>query len=65
MVAACLSLKGESDAALTWLDRAADAGRRFPLWDARYSAFVALHSDHRFDQYVTKTMIASNGSARR
>ena len=60
MIAACLALKGDTDNALHWLDKAAEAGRRFPLWDAGDSAFRALHSDRRFDQYVSKTMLASN-----
>ena len=59
-VAACLALKGDTDNAFVWLDKAAEAGRRFPLWDAGASAFSALHNDHRFDQYVSKTMLASN-----
>jgi len=60
MVAACLALKGDTDNALHWLDQAAEAGRRFPLWDAGYSAFRELRSDQRFDQYVSKTMLARN-----
>jgi len=31
------------------------------LWDAGASAFSTLHNDQRFDQYVSKTMLASNG----
>lgn len=56
MVAACLSLKGDAGNALHWLDRAAEAGRRFALWDAGASAFTALHGDQRFDQYVSSTL---------
>jgi tetratricopeptide (TPR) repeat protein len=60
MIAACLALKGDADNALHWLDKAAEAGRRFPLWDAGDLAFSSLHGDQRFDQYVSKTMLASN-----
>lgn len=60
MIAACLALKGDADNAFHWLDKAAEAGRRFPLWDAGHLAFRALHDDERFDQYVAKTLLASN-----
>jgi transcriptional activator of cad operon len=60
MIAACLALKGDTDNALHWLDKAAEAGRRFPLWDAGHLAFRALHGDQRFDRYVAKTLLASN-----
>ena len=60
MIAACLAVKGETDEAIHWLNLAADAGRRFPLWDAQDIVFEALHGDQRFDQYVSKTLLASN-----
>ena len=46
--------------AFHWLDKAAEAGRRFALRDAGHLAFRALHGDQRFDQYVAKTLLASN-----
>ncbi|MCH9695264.1 MAG: tetratricopeptide repeat protein [Gammaproteobacteria bacterium] len=61
VIAACLTLKGDADSALQWLDNAAAAGRRFPLWDAGDSAFKALHGDQRFNRYVAKTMPDDNG----
>ena len=55
MIAASLTLKGDIDDAFVWLDKAAQAGRQFYLWDATDTVFSALHGDRRFDRYITMT----------
>ncbi|MEL7451692.1 MAG: tetratricopeptide repeat protein, partial [Pseudomonadota bacterium] len=59
-MAACLALKGEADQAFEWLEKAAAAGRRFHLWDARDDMFAPLRSDERFAKYVALTESLSN-----
>jgi DNA-binding winged helix-turn-helix (wHTH) protein/tetratricopeptide (TPR) repeat protein len=59
-IAACLALKGDANNAFVWLDKAADAGRRFHLWDNRDTVFSALHGDHRFEHYIATTKSSSN-----
>jgi tetratricopeptide (TPR) repeat protein len=59
-IAACLALKGDANNAFVWLDKAADAGRQFHLWDASDTVFSALRGDHRFEHYIAATKISSN-----
>ena len=61
-IAASLSLKGEFDEAFVWLDKAADAGRQFYLWDATDTVFMPLHGDRRFDRYIATTRTEANRS---
>jgi tetratricopeptide (TPR) repeat protein len=60
MIAACLALKGDATNAFVWLDKAADAGRQFHLWDAKDTVFAAFHGDQRFERYIATTRTSSN-----
>lgn len=55
LLAACHALLGDPDAAYAWFDRAAQAGRRFALWDAADPIFMSLRGDSRFDRYIAAT----------
>ena len=52
LIAACFSLLGDDAAAMEWLKKYSEAGRRFPLWDAIDPVLVDLHGDNRFNRYI-------------
>lgn len=49
------ALLGDAGAAFEWLDRAAEAGRRFSLWDEIDPLFTNLRGDSGFDRYIAAT----------
>jgi len=55
IIAACYALYGDKSNAFVWLDKAAEAGRRFYLWDSIDPVFTTLHGDQRFDRYIAVT----------
>lgn len=55
LIAACHTLRGDDPVAFEWLDKAANAGRRFYLWDANDPLFSTLRGDQRFDRYIAAT----------
>ncbi|MGI9263600.1 MAG: tetratricopeptide repeat protein [Gammaproteobacteria bacterium] len=72
VLAAAYALKGDADDAFQSLEEAAHAGHRFFLWDSVEPAFAGLHSDQRFDAYLSmmrsgppdrQTIPATTGSA--
>ena len=55
LMAGCYTLLGDELSAYQWFDKAAQAGRRFSLWDANDPLFSSLHGDGRFDGYIAAT----------
>ncbi len=55
LIAGCHTLRGDDAIAFEWFDKAANAGRRFFLWDANDPLFSTLHGDQRFDRYIAAT----------
>jgi DNA-binding winged helix-turn-helix (wHTH) protein/Flp pilus assembly protein TadD len=56
LVAGGHAVLGNSADAYEWFDKAAEAGRRFFLWDEADPLFEDLRSDSRFDHYIAATM---------
>jgi len=52
LIAACFSLLGDKAAAMSWLAKSSEAGRRFPLWDTTDPVLVDLHGDQRFNRHI-------------
>ena len=46
---------GNNADAYEWFDKAAEAGRRFFLWDKADPLFAGLRGDGRFDHYIAAT----------
>jgi DNA-binding winged helix-turn-helix (wHTH) protein/Tfp pilus assembly protein PilF len=59
LMAGCHTLLGDDALAYQWFDKAAQAGRRFSLWDANDPLFASLHGDRRFDGYIAATAVVS------
>jgi tetratricopeptide (TPR) repeat protein len=55
LIAGCHTLRGDVTEAFEWFDKAAEAGRRFYLWDANDPMLARLHGDSRFDRYISAT----------
>jgi DNA-binding winged helix-turn-helix (wHTH) protein/Flp pilus assembly protein TadD len=55
LIAGCHTLRGNVAEAFEWFDKAAEAGRRFYLWDANDPLLARLHGDSRFDRYISAT----------
>ncbi len=55
LIAACYALYGDKSKAFVWLQKAAESGRRFYLWDSTDPVFQALHGDQRFERYIAAT----------
>lgn len=55
IIAACYALQDDKLNAFIWLNKAAEGGRRFYLWDERDPVFVSLHGDERFSRYIAMT----------
>ncbi|MEN8260456.1 MAG: tetratricopeptide repeat protein [Pseudomonadota bacterium] len=62
LVAACHTLLGDTATAYEWFDKAAEAGRRFSLWDASDPLFASLRGDSRFDNYLVATRVARSSN---
>jgi tetratricopeptide (TPR) repeat protein len=58
-IAASYALLGDTANALDWLERSADSGYHFYIWDAKDPALASLHGEPRFEN----VMVAS-GSLR-
>jgi tetratricopeptide (TPR) repeat protein len=57
IMAGCHALLGDGAAAYEWLDKAAEAGRRFSLWDQSDPIFAGLRENRRFDNYIAETRV--------
>ena len=55
LIAGGHALLGDVGAAFAWLDKAAEAGRRFSLWDESDPLFTNLRGDSSFDRYIAAT----------
>jgi len=58
ILAAAYALQGNEVQAYNWLEKAAERGRRFYLWDSKDPVFANLHGDKRFDRYIAMTMVS-------
>ena len=58
-IAASYALIGDTANALDWLERAADSGYHFYIWDAKDPALASLHGEPRFEN-----VLAASGSLR-
>ncbi len=65
IAAGCHTLLGNTALAYEWFDKAAEAGRRFSLWDEADPLFTSLHGDARFDDYIAATRLGRPPDAER
>ena len=65
LIAGCHTLLGDTTVAYEWFNKAAEAGRRFSLWDETDPLFTTLRGDRRFDHYIAATRFGHSSRSER